>query len=248
LNRIEVHLPSPSQEEDAMTDRAPVRSYSTDFPLEEDPISEGGMWINGKTDGIDWTDVISGGGVVYGALSRMDVAEKRIEQGNLESDADTAPVGDYDDPTAVLSGEWGPDQHATATVHSRNPTAEYFQEVQIRLRTVIEPNNCTGYEVFWRALKTGEGYAEIVRWNGPVGDFTSLQKLFGPDYGVEHGDVVEATIEGTALKGFINGVEVISAIDDVFDSGAPGVGFNFGVGDTNVDHGFSSFAVDSYDG
>jgi len=40
-----------------MTDRSPVRSYSTDFPLEEDPISEGGMWINGKADGIDWTDV-----------------------------------------------------------------------------------------------------------------------------------------------------------------------------------------------
>jgi hypothetical protein len=231
-----------------MTDRSPVRSYSTDFPLEEDPISENGMWINGRADGIDWTDVATLKGLVYGAPSRMDVAELRIEQGNLEAEDDADPVGDYDDPTAVLAGAWGANQHAKATVYSRNPTAEYFQEVQIRLRSVIEPNNCTGYEVFWRCLKTDEGYAEIVRWNGPVGDFTSLQKLFGPEYGVAHGDTVEASIEGDVLKGFINGVEVISAVDDVFASGSPGVGFNFGVGDTNIDHGFSSFAVETYDG
>jgi predicted RNA-binding protein len=137
-----------------MTDRSPVRSYSTDFPLDEDQISEGGMWLNGKTDGIDWTDVATKDGVVYGALSRMDVAERRIEQGNLEQGDDTEPVGDYDDPTAVLAGDWGGDQHAKATVYSRNPTDECFQEVQIRLRSVIEPHRCTGYEVFWRCLKT----------------------------------------------------------------------------------------------
>jgi hypothetical protein len=229
-----------------MTDRVPVRSYSTDFSLDEDPISEGGMWVNGKADGIDWTDVVTKGGVVYGAPSRMDVAEKRAEQGNLEED-DADPVGDYDDPTAVLSGEWGKNQHGKATVYSKNPTAEYFQEVQIRLRTVIEPNNCAGYEVFFRCLKTDEGYAEIVRWNGAIGDWTSLKRLVGPEYGVKDGDLVEATIEGNVLKGFVNGVEVISVSDDVYESGAPGVGFNFGVGGTNADHGFSSFEVDTYD-
>jgi hypothetical protein len=237
----------PSQEEDAMTDRPPARSYRTDFPLDESPISEGGMWLNGRTDGIDWTDVMTNNGIVYGAPSRMDVAERRIEQGNLETGGDEDPVGDYDDPTAVLAGEWGADQHATATVYSRNPTNEYFQEVQIRLRSTIEPNSCTGYEVFWRCLKTDEGYAEVVRWNGAVGSFTSLKKLFGAHCGVEHGDVVEATIEGTVLKGFINGVEVISATDDLFRTGSPGVGFNFGVGGTNVDHGFSTFEVVTYD-
>ena len=230
-----------------MNDREPVRSYSTEFALDEDPISEGGVWLNGKKDGVDWTDVQSKGGVAYGAPSRMDVAERRVEQGNLEAQ-DSDPIGDYDDPTAVVGGDWGPTQRATATVYSRNPTDRYFQEVQLRLRTVIEPNVCTGYEVFWRCLKTDEGYAEIVRWNGAVGDFTSLRKLFGADLGVQHGDLVEATIEGDVLKGFINGVEVISATDDVFGSGCPGIGFNFGVGNTNVDHGFSSFAVDTYAG
>ncbi len=229
--------------------RVPVRSYSTDFELDENPISEGGMWINGKADGIDWIDVSSKNGEAHGEVSRMTVAEKRVEQGNLEvgDDGDASAVGDYDDPTAVLSGEWGPNQHGKATVFCRNPTNEYFQEVEIRLRSTITPHSCTGYEVFWRALKTDEGYAEIVRWNGKIGDWTSLKKLIGLEYGVQHGDKVEATIEGNVLKGFINGVEVISATDDVFTTGAPGIGFNFFVGNTNVDHGFTHFEVDTYE-
>ena len=59
-------------------------------------------------------------------------------------------------------------------------------------------------------------------------------------------DLVAATVVGNVLKGFINGVEVISATDDTYDSGSPGIGFNFGVGDTNVDHGFTDFEVDTY--
>ena len=90
--------------------------------------------------------------------------------------------------------------------------------------------------------------AEIVlRWNGPIGDFTSLARHVGAEFGVKDGDVVEATIEGDVLKGYINGVEVISATDDVFQTGSPGVGFNFFVSNTNVDHGFTSFEVDTYD-
>jgi hypothetical protein len=224
-----------------------VRSYRTRFQQDEDPISEGGIWLNGATDGIDWADIVVRNGVAYGAVTRMQAAERRIEQGNLTSDASgAAPEGDYDDPTALLAGAWGKNQHVTAAVFSRNPTEEYFQEVEIRLRSTLTPHRCTGYEVFWRCLKTENAYAEIVRWNGKIGDFTSLRKLIGPRYGVRDGDVVEATISVHDIKGFINGVEVISATDDVFGEGSPGIGFNFFVGNTNVDHGFTSFAVDSY--
>jgi len=220
------------------------RSYRTSFELDEPAISEGGLWLNGKKDGIDWADVITKGGRAYGSVTRMAVAERRVEQGNLEG---SLPEGDYDDPTAVLSGAWGKNQHAKGTVFSKSPTAEYFQEVELRLRSAIAPNLCTGYEVFFRCLKTDEGYAEIVRWNGKVGDFTSLTKLIGAQYGVKDGDVIEATIHGNVIKGFINGVEVISATDDVFGSGSPGIGFNFFVGNTNLDHGFTYFEVDTSD-
>jgi hypothetical protein len=232
-----------------MTERVPVRSYSTRFEHDEDPISENGMWINGQTDGIDWIDCMTqNGGEVCGKVSRMTVAERRAEQAHADAvDDEAATAGDYDDPTAVLSGAWGPNQHARATVFCRNPTDRYFQEVEIRLRSSITPHSCTGYEVFWRALKTDEGYAEIVRWNGAIGDFTSLARHVGAEFGVKDGDLVEASVEGNVLRGFINGVEVITATDDVFENGAPGVGFNFFVSNTNVDHGFTSFEVDTYE-
>jgi hypothetical protein len=224
---------------------APVRSYKTDFPNHEVPISEGGMWINARTDGIDWCDVLSKDGECYGEVTRPGAREQRAEQGNLEQGG--APVGIYDDPTAVLSGVWGKNQFVKATVFSRNQTSEYFQEVEIRLRTTITPHSITGYEVFWRCLKTGEAYAEIVRWDGKLGTWASLQRKVGPEFGVTDGDVVEACMVGDEIRGYINGVEVTSVKDDVYVDGAPGVGFNFGVGNTNVDHGFTSFEADTYD-
>jgi hypothetical protein len=229
--------------------KAPVRSYSTRFMHDENPVSEGGIWLNGRRDGIDWIDVVSKGGVAYGEVTRMGVAERRVEQGNLESAAKggVAHLGDYDDPTAVLAGAWGKDQFARGRVFSRNQTERYFQEVEMRLRSAMRPHWCIGYEVFWRCLKNDKAYAEIARWNGRIGDFTSLKKLFGPQFGVKDGDLVSASIVGNLIRGYINDVEVISAVDDMFDSGSPGLGFNFGVGDTNVDHGFTYFEVETYD-
>jgi hypothetical protein len=70
--------------------------------------------------------------------------------------------------------------------------------------------------VFFRCLKTDDGYAEIVRWDGAVGNWTSLKRFTGPEYGIE------ATIEGNGLKGFINGIEVISALGRNLLGGSPG--------------------------
>jgi len=201
-----------------------VMSYSTRFQLNEDPVSEGGKWINGAVDGIDWHDVITRNGVAHGAVS----------------------MGDYTDPTALLTGTWGRNQTAKAKVFSKNQTEKYYQEVEIRLRSTLAPHRCTGYEVFWRCLKTQNAYVEIVRWNGPVADWTSLQKHTGAQYGVKDGDLVEATAVGNVINGYLNGVEVISATDDTYSAGNPGMGFNYGVGESNVDFGLSYYEVDSY--
>ena len=148
----------------------------------------------------------------------------------------------------MLTGEWGRNQHGKGTVFSRNPTEEYFQEVQIRLRHTMKPNSCTRLRGLLplpqvRARATRRSCAGTAR----SGIGQSLQRRVGPEFGVENGDVVEATIIGNVIKGYINGVEVITATDDTYATGAPGVGFNFGVGNTNVDHGFTHFEVDTYD-
>ena len=177
-----------------------VRSYSTSFAKDEKPLSEGGMWLNGRKDGIDWCDVLTEDGHVYGEVSRMNSAERRTEQVHsaavAEGDGTTEPAvaGDYDDPAANLTGSWGANQSARATVFCRNPTDDYFQEVEIRLRSSIRPHWCDGYEVFWRCSKSAAAYAEIVRWNGKIADWTSLARRVGPEFGVQDGDVVEAAI------------------------------------------------------
>lgn len=227
--------------------KTPVRSYATDFSRDETPISDGGLWVNGRADGIDWCDVLVQDGVCIGEVTRMAVAEQRAEQGNLTPGQDATPVGDYDDPTAVIGGDWGADQFARGVVFSRNQTDRYFQEVELRLRTTITPHSITGYEVFFRALATDEGYAEIVRWDGAIGKWKSLTRQVGARFGVRDGDIVEACIVGDEIRGYINGLEVTYARDDTYANGCPGVGFNFGVGMTNVDTGFRSLEVDTYD-
>lgn len=226
-----------------------VRSYSTHFARDEAPISEGGLWLNGRTHGIDWCDVLTKDGHAYGEVSRMNSAERRAEQAHSDAGGDSgaAQEGDYDDPAAVMTGTWGRNQAVRAVVFSRNPTDDYFQEVEIRLRSSIKPHWCDGYEVFWRCSQSDAAYAEIVRWNGKVADFTSLARRVGPEFGVKDGDVVEATIVGNVIRSYINGVEVMSVIDDACAQGSPGVGFNFYVGNTNVDHGLMDFEVDTYD-
>lgn len=220
-----------------------IRGYTTRFPANENPISEGGVWLNGRDDGIDWANILIEDGLAHGESIPMVVAERRSEQG----DDIAAPEGDYNDPTAILKGPWGRNQHAKAVVLSRNQTGERYHEVELRLRSMLLPHRIPGYEVFFRALKTEEGYAEIVRWEGPLGGWTSLCRKNGAEFGVKDGDVIEATIIGNEIKGYINGVEVTSATDDAYPTGNPGIGFNYGAEETAKDHGFTYYEVETWD-
>ena len=63
----------------------------------------------------------------------------------------------------------------------------------------------------------------------------------------KNGDVIEATIIGNEIKGYINGVEVTSAVDDAYPTGNPGIGFNYGAEDTARDHGLTYYEVETWD-
>jgi hypothetical protein len=185
--------------------------YITDFSRTENPISEGSKWLNGQTDGLDWTDVRTTPGFAFGT-----------EIGGNRPDPQK-----YDDSTALLKGAWGPDQTVQATVHSVNPNQDgkLWEEVELRLRSSISPHQCTGYEVMFRCSKIPQAYCNIARWEGPLGKFTYLKKTEGSQYGVKDGDVVRASIIGTILTVYINGVQIIQISDGRFTRGNPGIGF-----------------------
>jgi hypothetical protein len=206
------------------------RTYHTNFPLTENPISENGMWLNGGTTGIDWHDVSTTPGLAIGHQSMTS----------------------YTDGTAILTGAWGPTQTVTATVHSQNQKDSCYQEVEMRLRSAVSAHSCTGYEISFKASQTASAYLIIVRWNGALGDFTYLTNVSGAQYGVKEGDVVKATIVGNLITAYKNGVEMGSAMDpaNTFTTGNPGMGFNLETGDsscigTNGDYGFTDYTAES---
>jgi hypothetical protein len=204
------------------------RRYTTTFPLTENPISEGGKWINGQTTGLDWHDVSTTPGLAIGHQSGSS----------------------YTDGTALLTGAWGATQSVEAVVHAENPMDPCYQEVEMRLRSSLSAHSCSGYEISFKATKTSGAYLIIVRWNGRVGDFTYLEQLNGAQYGVSEGDVVKATIVGDVITAYLNGVPMGTATDDTYTAGSPGMGFNLETGTascigTNGDYGFTRFTATS---
>src|SRR4030095_1764084 len=45
------------------------RVYTTTFPIDENPISEKGNWINGQQVGLAWSDVMTVAGIAIGTQS-----------------------------------------------------------------------------------------------------------------------------------------------------------------------------------
>jgi hypothetical protein len=112
------------------------------------------------------------------------------------------------------------------------------------LRSSLSAHRATGYEINFECRKTGNAHSEIVRWNGPLGDFTYLSRQVGGQFGVAEGDVIKATIVGSVITVFKNGVQVAQARDGTFATGQPGMGFDKmkGTGSTR-DYAFSRFSA-----
>ena len=190
-----------------------ANSYSTNFPA-----GEMNNWVQGKTNGLDWSNVVNVPGLAYG----------------------TQPgTGQYDDSTAIVPGNWGNDQTAQATVSVPGPTGS-VAEVELRLRTSISAHAITGYEFNASVSAAGGAYMQIVRWNGPSGSFTYL----GEAAVLAHsGDTLMATAKGNILTWYKNGVAVCSASDGTFPSGAPGIGMYSNTGTSENGYGLSSFSA-----
>ena len=189
-------------------------TYTTDFPVTENPISEGGKWINGETTGIDWGNVQTENGNAYGVSMSSQ----------------------YGDPTAVLSGSWGPDQTVQATVALSGTPTSCCHEVELRLRTTITAHSITGYEI--NCSVSGQGYMQVVRWNGPLASFTEIGEYAT---NCHNGDILQVTMIGSTITVYKNGSAVITVNDGTFTGGSPGMGFY-----DNSDSNWSSFAFANF--
>jgi hypothetical protein len=221
-------------------------SYATDFNETENPISESGMWINGQADGVDWSDVKTSNGNATGTQDRLPDG-----------------VNLYDDSVAVLNGLWGPDQSVEAVVHAANRTGsgasgwggngfnDCIHEVELVLRGNITAHSIYLYEINFSSRIDGSAYTQIGKWTGARGTFNQgfLSQLSGPQYQVNDGDVVRASISGNTISVYLNNALIATATDtvDPIPQGSPGIGFYTNAGCTgtahNDDFGFKSMAV-----
>jgi hypothetical protein len=212
---------------DVLSPAGVLPAYSTTFDGDEDPLSEGGKWIN---NGLDWTQIGKQGGIAHGTQTGTNQGIHR-----------------YDDSYAHLSG-FPPDQEAWAQVQITKPDPSCHQELEILLRWTSSAHNTTGYECFARCLKGDSSYLQIVRWEGPLGEFTYLADKRGADYGLKDGDTLRASIVGSVITVYINGIEKAQVEDGTYKTGDPGIGAFLlcddgrGIG-SNTDFGFRSFTA-----
>jgi hypothetical protein len=176
-----------------------AHTYATDFDLTENPISENGVWTNGLAVGLDWNDIQTVSGNAIGTQFTPS---------------------SYADNLAHLSG-YPSDHYIEGVVHrvrGYNPTQVH--EIELLVRFQITANTARGYEI----LMDSAGNFQIVRWNGPVGDFTVLRPE-GPGTGtIVDGDVIRVEVSGSVITVYKNGSKVAFVMDVIWATGEPGIG------------------------
>jgi chitodextrinase len=196
------------------TTSATTRSYSTNFDLVENPIAEGGVWSH---NGLDWSLVQTNNGMAFGTQTGTN---------------------GYDDSYAILSG-FSPDHTVSGVIQlSSSIDTSCSHEVELLLRWSDSAHSAQGYEV---VLSFDGAYAQVVRWNGTIGDFTVLANSYYPT--LKDGDVFSASIAGNVITAYVNGNQIIQTTDSTYTSGNPGMGFFRRNCGTSADYGFRSFTA-----
>lgn len=206
-----------------------VDRYETEFVAAENPLSEGGIWVCGKVVGLDWNNPQSVSGRACASV-RSGASGSR-----------------YDDSIAHLSRSRvavRENQYAQGTVYRApgySPTGSKH-EIELLLRFEITAHGARGYEVLWGH----DGDFAIVRWNGPLGDYTALG-VNGPGPGVAvDGDVLRAEIDGNLIMVYKNGSLVgTSPPNSTWTDGQPGLGFWPVDSSTPASYGWSRFEAGS---
>jgi hypothetical protein len=197
----------PSDHDSSASQAGPPALFQTSFASSEVPLSEGGKWTNGKAVGIDWNDVRSASGRAHASV-RSGITGRR-----------------YDDSIAHVNPSFlafPSRQFAEGTVYrlAGYAPAGSHHEIELLLHFQITPHTARGYEVLWG----WDGPLGIVRWNGPIGKYTTLCVA---DLGrLQDGDVVRAQIVDGLIDVYKNGRLVATGPrDTTWIGGQPGVGF-----------------------
>jgi hypothetical protein len=212
------------------------RTYTTKFRNNENPISEGGNWINAGT----CSDTALCPGANGSNVACVDGRAFGTQPG--------AVPPPYTDSHALLTGQWGSDQFVQIVVwwDGAAGTNRDYDEVEIRLRGTLAKNWDRTYNINCRVgTPSTHSYIQMSRANGPPDDFTPpIAELRGPSAACQNGDVITGTVVGDVITAYVNGRKVIQSEDSAIISGAPGFGFfHQGTHAQNNDFGISGIVA-----
>jgi len=163
-----------------------------------------------------------------------------VKTANGRAYGTNGPRDAYDDSYAYLSG-FAANVEAEAVIY-RDPglVTGITHEVELLFRVADTVNSVRCYE----CLFAYSGGIQIMRWNGPFGDFTDLG---GGGLGRElrTGDVVKARIVGNTITCYINGTQLAQAADSRWTDGQPGISFFTRPGGNSAHFAMSSYSVTS---
>lgn len=195
-------------------------SYSTNFPLNENPISEGGHWTNTISKSFN-APVVTTGGHAIGPGS-----------------------GGYNDSIAMLTGTYGRDQSITATAYRGGPSGP--AEIELHLRMTMVPGTPDEIYTYEVDILPSLAAVVLVKWGGPQGQFTNLAS--GTLDGVADGDVFTASAIGPANATVFtvtkNGRTILQFTDTAaYATGNPGIGMDAGNPADGANLGWKSYTV-----
>ncbi len=216
-----------------------ARIYSTGFPLSENPLSDGGNWVNGTITGTNTGCAATNtpGGVHYAY--------------GLQSGTNGPPNNSiYDDSLACLTGTWGPTQSLDITIYLTNQlasSANVYEEIEYGLRCTLTTNGLHGYFIDC-SLNSDSGYVELGLSYGNYSNTNWGADRYGAQYVVHNGSKIHAAITNNTISVSFDGVLVLQSTDTTglgpTNGGAPLIGFFHQNGNSHqTDFGISSFTA-----
>lgn len=197
------------------------------FPVDENPISQGGKWITGLTGG-SWRAPHSVGGVLCANGENTDVDDS-IMHANQAS-------------TAV-----GHDYHLTATVkRAANYVPSDGHEVELH-HFEIGPGFARGIEITFQYFSDPSSQnLQGVIWNGAFNDL-DLSTLGGLSVNgggqIRDGDDLSIRKIGNQFSILHNDLVICSFTNSQFPNGNPGVGFFMRPGGIDKNYGYVKVAI-----
>ena len=193
------------------------KDYATsfnEFPP-ENPINQGGIWVRGATEGLDWTD------------------PQTSYLGDGNSGAFATQIGPsappFNDSIAHLKN-FAPDQYVKVIMDLGGGGTSDL-EAELLLRFAITPHNARGYEL---DIVPTSGL-HIVRWNGALNSYNDMTPGgIWTNLSFANGSVIEGWIQGNTITVKCNG-NLVTTLNvqqwatnnggAYFGGGNPGMGF-----------------------